>query len=162
MSKIISLEKSIKVSRKLRKEGRRIILSGGCFDILHIGHINFLKNAKKNGDFLFLLLESDESVRKLKGKGRPINSQTDRAQILASISFVDYVIILEGVLSNKDYDNLISFINPYAIAVTKNDPKIKHIKRQTQLINGKMIEVIARLPEYSSTKLISIIKTSDT
>ncbi len=67
MNKIISTEQAIKLSEKIRNEGKTIALAGGCFDILHIGHIEYLANAKKHGDVLFVFLESDENIKKIKG-----------------------------------------------------------------------------------------------
>ena len=66
MNKIVTLKKAVKISKKLKADKKTLIIGGGCFDILHLGHIKFLKNAKKQGKKLLILLESDESVRKLK------------------------------------------------------------------------------------------------
>jgi cytidyltransferase-like protein len=123
-----------------------------------MGHIKFLKNAKKQANYLFILLESDESVKKLKGEARPINSQADRAEILSAINFVDYVIPLERVLTNTEWDKLIINLNPDIIAATKDDPKIAHNKRQAKEINAKVIEVIARIENKSSTNLAKLIE----
>lgn len=157
MNKIISIKKAVKISKKLHASDKTLVLSGGCFDILHIGHIKFLKNAKKYGNSLFILLESDESVKKLKGEKRPINSINDRAEILASINFVDYVIPLEGVMTDIDYDKLIFNLKPDVITVTKNNPEVIHAKRQAKKINAKVIEVIARIENKSSTNLAKLI-----
>jgi rfaE bifunctional protein nucleotidyltransferase chain/domain len=82
LRRIIAVEKA---------RGRTIVLANGCFDLFHVGHIRYLRAAKAKGDVLVVALNSDASVRKLKGKGRPILPQKERAQILASFSFVDYV-----------------------------------------------------------------------
>ena len=157
MNKIVTLKKAVKISKKLKADKKTLIIGGGCFDILHLGHIKFLKNARKQGNVLLILLESDESVRKLKGKERPINSQIQRAEILAAITFVDYILLLNGVKSNKDYDKLIKDLNPDIIAVTKNDPNIIHNKRQAKEVGAKVLEVIARIPDKSSTNLAKLI-----
>jgi rfaE bifunctional protein nucleotidyltransferase chain/domain len=73
--------------------GRTIVLANGCFDLFHVGHIRYLRAAKEKGDILVVALNSDASVRKLKGAGRPILPQSERAEILSSFWFVDYVII---------------------------------------------------------------------
>ena len=70
------------------------VLAGGCFDVLHPGHIVFLEKAKKAGDYLVVLLESDKKIRKLKGKGRPVHSQKERAEILSALKSVDSVVCL--------------------------------------------------------------------
>ena len=157
MSKVITLKKAIKISKNLHSKKKTLVLTGGCFDILHIGHIKFLKNAKKQGNLLFVLLESDESVKKLKGKERPINAQPDRAEILSSVSFVDYVILLDGIKENAWYDKLILDLKPDIIAVTKGNLQVKHNKRQAKLVNAKVVEVIARLENKSSTNLAKLI-----
>lgn len=157
MNKIISLKKAIRISKKLHSDKKTLVISGGCFDILHLGHVKFLKNAKKQGNLLLILLESDESVKKLKGQERPINAQTERAEILAAISFVDYVILLNGIKSNDEYDKLIKDLNPDIIAVTKNDPNVIHNQRQAKQIGASVLEVIARIPNKSSTNLAKLI-----
>jgi rfaE bifunctional protein nucleotidyltransferase chain/domain len=77
----------------LRKRNRKIVFTNGCFDILHSGHIKYLESAKKRGDILIVGINSDLSVRKIKGESRPIFSQKDRAYILSALKAVDYVII---------------------------------------------------------------------
>src|SRR3990167_134264 len=119
MDKVVSIEKAIQITNHLNNQRKRIVLTGGCFDILHIGHISFLENAKKEGDVLFVLLESDESIKKLKGDNRPINNQEDRAKILESLKIVDYIIRLPYFENDKDYDKLISSLKPDIIATTK-------------------------------------------
>lgn len=88
------------------------ILIGGCFDILHIGHIKFLKKARSFGDYLIVLLESDANIKKLKGNSRPFHSQKERKEILLSLKFVDKIIILPDIVDNTFYDNLIKKIKP--------------------------------------------------
>jgi D-beta-D-heptose 7-phosphate kinase/D-beta-D-heptose 1-phosphate adenosyltransferase len=77
----------------LRRRGRKIVFTNGCFDILHLGHVKYLSRARSLGDILVVGLNSDASVRAIKGRGRPINRQADRAMVLASMYFVDYVTI---------------------------------------------------------------------
>lgn len=157
MTKILNVKKALTISQKLQEEDKAIVLSGGCFDILHIGHIEFLKQAKKYGDFLFVLLESNLQVKKLKGKDRPINSQIDRAEILASVEYVDYVVLLDRLKNNKDYDEIVTKLNPNVIAVTKGSSQIVHAKRQGRLINAKVVSVIKRINNKSTSKLAKLI-----
>ena len=91
MEKILSLKKLLKELKK--RKGRKIVFTNGCFDILHAGHVRYLKKAKSLGDMLVLGLNSDSSVRNIKGKGRPIVNQKDRAEVVSSLSPVDYVVI---------------------------------------------------------------------
>lgn len=157
MSKIVNVREAEEISKKLREKNKKIVISGGCFDILHIGHIRFLQEAKKNGDFLFVLLEDDKSVKKLKGNDRPINNQKDRAEILASLSFTDYIVLLKEMKSNKDYDQLIFKLHPNIIATTKNDLQKVHNIRQAKKINAKVVYVINRIKNKSTSNLAKII-----
>ncbi len=89
----LELNKVASFCENLRKNKKRIVFTNGCFDILHIGHVTYLSQARTLGDFLFLGLNSDASVRKLKGDDRPVQSESDRAVILLSLKFVDAVCI---------------------------------------------------------------------
>lgn len=157
MSKIINIKNAEKISKKLKEKNKIIVVTGGCFDILHIGHIKFLEKAKKQGDFLFILLENDKNVKKLKGSNRPINNQKERAQVLAALSCIDYVVLLNEMKTNKDYDNLIYKINPDIITTTKNDPQGIHNERQAKKINAKVSYVIDRIENKSTGNLAKII-----
>lgn len=81
--------------RKLRDSGRRLVVTNGCFDVLHVGHVRYLGQARALGDVLLVLLNGDASVRKLKGEGRPINPAEDRAEVLAALAAVDAVTIFD-------------------------------------------------------------------
>lgn len=78
---------------ELRREGRRLVVTNGCFDLLHAGHVTYLENARNLGDALLVGLNSDASVRRLKGEGRPVNSEQDRAQVLAALESVSAVVL---------------------------------------------------------------------
>ena len=80
---------------KLRKDGKTIVTTNGCFDILHVGHVRYLEETKKFGDVLIVALNSDKSVRRLKGEGRPINNENDRAEVLNALKSVDYVVLFD-------------------------------------------------------------------
>lgn len=91
--KIVAFSKAKALASRLRAEGKEIVFTNGCFDILHAGHVKYLKKARSLGDALILGLNSDSSVRKIKGPSRPIVSQKDRAVVVGSLSSVDYVVI---------------------------------------------------------------------
>ena len=80
---------------KLRQEGKTIVTTNGCFDILHVGHVRYLEETKKFGDVLIVALNSDASDRRLKGEGRPINNENDRAEVLNALKSVDYVVLFD-------------------------------------------------------------------
>ena len=121
----------------LRKRERKIIFTNGCFDILHIGHIKYLEKAKSFGDVLILGLNSDTSIRKLKGQNRPINTQNDRAYILAALEVVDYVVIFE---EETPYE-LINLIKP-DVLVKGGDYKDKEVIGQNIVKELKIVKFI--------------------
>ena len=92
-SKIISRAAAIEKMTRFKREGKQIVLANGCFDTLHVGHLRYLSGAKREGDLLIAAVNSDESVTRLKGPGRPILHEQARAQLVASLRDVDYVVI---------------------------------------------------------------------
>ncbi len=95
MKKYYSRKQLTKIIGEEKKQGKRIVLANGCFDLIHVGHIRYLKDAKKRGDVLVLAVNSDSSIRRLKGKGRPLLSEKERVDIIAAISYVDYITVFE-------------------------------------------------------------------
>ncbi|MFA5118225.1 MAG: D-glycero-beta-D-manno-heptose 1-phosphate adenylyltransferase [Candidatus Omnitrophota bacterium] len=91
--KIKSLRQLQKVIRSLKSQRKRIVFTNGCFDLLHYGHVKYLQDARNKGDALIVAVNSDASVRKLKGKSRPIVPEKDRARVIAGLSSVDFVVI---------------------------------------------------------------------
>lgn len=158
MNKIINVNDATKISKQLKQRGKTIVLAGGCFDILHKGHILFLKAAKRHGDSLFLLLESDESIIKRKGKGRPVNSLENRAIILSAIESVDYIILLTGVTKDEEYDRLMVKIKPDIVAMTQGDPQVDKRRRQCELVGAKLKFVIKKIENNSTTALVNQIR----
>ena len=94
--KILSLEAARRACRRARKEGRRVVFTNGCFDLLHPGHVRYLAAARAEGDLLVVGLNSDRSVRRLKGPERPVQSEDARAEVLAALQVVDHVVIFAG------------------------------------------------------------------
>lgn len=154
MSRIINIKEAVELSSKLKKQNKSIVLVGGIFDILHLGHVEFLEAAKKRGDFLFVLLESDKAAKKFKGKYRPFNNQKERADVLSALKAVDYVVMLSGALKNKDYDKIVGLISPVILATTQNDPNKKHKDRQEKLFGIKVVSVIKRVKRKSTTEIL--------
>jgi rfaE bifunctional protein nucleotidyltransferase chain/domain len=91
--KIVSRTQIKQIVEQLKNSGRKIVFTNGCFDILHIGHLELLEAARQYGDVLIVGLNSDDSVRRLKGSQRPINKEVDRARLLAALTVVDYVVV---------------------------------------------------------------------
>lgn len=159
MKKIIKYNELEKIIPQLT--GKKVLV-GGCFDLLHLGHIKFLKAAKKEGDILIIALESDKFIRKKK-KREPFHSQQQRAEILVSLKSVDLVILLPYFCPRnkkslfKNYLSLVKKISPKIIAVTENDPLLED-KRKQASICGAQIKVFPFISGFSSTDLIKKLK----
>lgn len=125
------------LSSKLHSQGKKIVFTNGCFDILHVGHVKYLEVAKSYGDVLILGLNADSSVRKLKGPTRPINTQDDRAYILASLESVDYVVIFE---EETPYE-LIKLIKPHVL-VKGGDYEGKEVVGQDIADELKLVQFV--------------------
>ncbi|MCQ2739046.1 MAG: D-glycero-beta-D-manno-heptose 1-phosphate adenylyltransferase [bacterium] len=95
MGQVLGQEEIIEVVKNGQKNGKTFVLTNGCFDILHVGHIRYLKKTKSFADYSIILLNSDKSVKAIKGESRPVNNENDRAEILSSLSCVDYVVLFE-------------------------------------------------------------------
>jgi FAD synthetase len=139
-----------------KKDKKSIVLTGGCFDIIHIGHIRFLAETHKNADILIVLLENDERVRILKGQNRPFFTQTERGCVLSALNSVDLVINLPLIKNDIGYENIISEINPQFIALTENDPIIEKKKIQAKKAGAQIIK-IPFIKTYSTSKIAEII-----
>lgn len=159
MKKILNIKQAFEIAKSIKGSGKTLVVAGGCFDILHPGHIKFLKLAKREGDFLFVLLESDENVRKIKGKSRPLNRERERAAILSSLPIVDYVVLLPVLTKNFDYDVIIKALKPDVLATTVGEEGNYHLKRQAKQINARVVYVTERFKDYSTTKFANLIKT---
>jgi len=153
MKKILEKKGIQKISRRLRAEGRKIVFTNGCFDILHAGHVRYLKQARRLGDVLIVGLNSDRSVSAIK-PGRPINSEKNRAEVLSSLASVDYVV----VFSEKTPYNLIKAVKP-DVLVKGGDWK------KEDIIGSDIAKETYSLPfvkGISSTKIIEkIIRTRE-
>jgi len=148
------LKDNINFLKKIKEENKKIVFTNGCFDILHVGHVRYLSKAKKLGNILIVGLNSDQSVKKLKGDNRPINIFEDRAMLLSSLRFVDLVIIFE----EKTPENLIKKIKP-DILVKGGDYDIKDIVGyKTVIENGGEVKVLGFQDGYSSSNYINKIK----
>lgn len=147
------LGKSIVDSAK--KLGKKIVFTNGCFDILHLGHISYLAEAKKQGDILIVGVNSDSSVKKLKGTERPINSEKDRAALLSALKSVDYTIIFE----EDTPEDLIGYLKP-SIHVKGGDYKKEDLP-ETKIVEGYGGEVVILnfIEGKSTTNIIKKMKS---
>lgn len=142
------------ILKKWRKEKQIIVFTNGCFDILHAGHIKLLKESKKLGDKLIVGLNSDESVKSLKGKNRPINNNYTRSINLAIFSFVDLIVLF----SDKTPLKLIEKISPN-ILTKGSDYSISNIVGAKKVLSsGGDVKIIPLIPNLSTTDLIKKYK----
>lgn len=141
--------------RKLRARHKRIVFTNGCFDILHVGHVNYLTRARSLGDVLVVGLNSDSSVRRLKGKARPIVTQKNRAKVLAALACVDFIVMF----NNPTPFNLIKAIKP-DVLVKGGDWKAKDIVggRFVKSCSGR-VKSLPYVKGFSTKALIRKIKS---
>lgn len=150
---IVSRKEIKKIAENLHNQNKKIVFTNGCFDILHRGHIEYLKEAKKLGDVLIIGLNSDNSVKKIKGDNRPINSEEDRAEILSQLKPVDFVVIFN---EDTPYE-LIKSIVP-DILVKGGDWKIEEIIGSDIVIkNGGKVKSLKYFPTSSTSNIIKKI-----
>jgi len=145
-----------KLINRIRQEGKTIVTTNGCFDILHVGHVRYLEETKKFGDVLIVALNSDKSVRALKGEGRPINNEKDRAEVLNGLKSVDYVVLFD----ENSPAELLAEIKPdvHTKGADYNEdtlPEAKIIKE-----NGGRLEFIQFVPGKSTTSTIEKINAN--
>ena len=146
-------KENLNAINNLKSEKKKIVFTNGCFDLLHVGHIRYLSNAKKLGDFLIVGLNSDESVKILKGQNRPINQFEDRAMLLSALRSVDLVIMFE----EQTPENLINKVVPNVL-VKGGDYDIEDIAGyHTVIKNGGKVRTLDFYKGYSSTNYIKKI-----
>ena len=134
----------------VKLHSQKIVFTNGCFDVLHFGHVQYLLEARKLGDLLVVGLNSDASVRRLKGESRPINGENERAFVLAALEFVDYVVVFEEDTPKK----LIETVRP-DVLVKGGDYQIENIVGADFVMqNGGTVTTIPFVEGFSSTRII--------
>jgi len=144
MGEDVTAEKLTEILKDLKQKNKTIVTTNGCFDILHVGHVRYLKQTKALGDVLIIALNTDRSVRALKGPKRPLNSENDRAEVLAALECVDYVVLFDEDTPAELLDKIKPDIHakggdynidtlPEAKIITKNGGRVVFIP----LVEGK-------------------------
>ena len=150
---IVSLPELVPIVAGLKQAGRRIVFTNGCFDILHVGHVRYLKSAKALGGALIVGLNSDKSVKRIKGDKRPIVPERERAEVLSSIRFVDYVVLFD----EPDPYNTIAAIKP-DILVKGGDWSLENIVgRDIVESYGGEVHTLPFIEGASSSRMIEDI-----
>ena len=154
MGYVISRAEAKKLVQELKEQNKSIVFTNGCFDILHIGHVRYLKESAKFADIMIIGLNSDSSVKRLKGETRPINNESDRAELLSELGFVDYVVIFE----EDSPVNLLDEIKP-DIYTKGADYTLETLpEAPTVLKNGGRVEFIDLVVGKSTTNVIKKIE----
>ena len=139
----------------LKLHQQKIVFTNGCFDVLHFGHVHYLLEARKLGDILVVGLNSDDSVRRLKGPGRPINGEKERAFVLAALGCVDYVVLFE----EDTPENLIKAVRPDVLVKGGDYALDQIVGADFVRQNGGIVTTIPFVEGYSSTHVIEQLKT---
>ncbi len=154
IDKIVSRECLKKEISRLKYIGKRIVSTSGCFDILHSGHVEYLEEAKKRGDILVVMLNSDSSVQQLKGKSRPIVTQMDRAAVIAGLAAVDYVCIFDEITPCA----LIEEIKP-DLVIKGGDYQGEHIPEMDAVaVYGGKVAYVLLVEGRSTTSIVKKIE----
>jgi len=138
----------------LRKEGKKIAFTNGCFDILHVGHVRYLREAKKAGDILVLALNSDSSVRAIKGEERPLVSEEERAEVIAALEFIDFVTIFPELTPLE----LINYLKPDILIKGGDWTEDKVVGREEVKKWGGHVAIIPEVEGKSTTNIVEKIK----
>ncbi len=152
-SKIYSLEELEYILKEKKERGMKTVFTNGCFDILHVGHTRYLAQAKEKGDILVVGLNSDESIKSLKGEKRPLICEEERAEMLSNLEMVDYITIFSQTTANS----IISFLKP-DIYVKGGDYKIEELPeaKEVKKYNGR-VELVSEIKGASTTEIVQDI-----
>lgn len=152
--KILEAQKLLSQMKQWKEAGETIVFTNGCFDILHLGHVDYLEKAAAKGTKLIVAINTDTSVKKLKGAGRPVNNEYARARLLAALAFVDAVTFF----SEDTPENIIKTLLP-DVLIKGSDYSISNIVgADTVMRNGGKVETIDLVAGYSTTNIINQFK----
>jgi D-glycero-beta-D-manno-heptose 1-phosphate adenylyltransferase len=151
--KIKTLEELKAVTQHLRASGRTVVFVNGCFDLLHVGHVRYLQHARALGDVLILGVNSDACVAALKGKGRPLQPEADRIEILASLECVDYILLFDA----PTVDDILKALKPDIHAKGTDYSEESVPERETVLAYGGRVAIAGDPKDHSTRDLIQTI-----
>ena len=152
--KLKSVGELSEIAAQARAKGRTVVFTNGCFDLLHRGHVHMLREAKRQGDLLIVAMNSDSSVKAIKGPSRPIMPESDRVELIAAMEMVDYVVVYD----EPDPYNLIAAIKPNVLAKGGDWSPDKIIGADIVEQHGGRVAVIPYLEGFSTTEIIERIK----
>jgi len=154
MGEVVSLEELKEIVAKERAAGKKIVFTNGCFDLIHIGHVRYLQEAKKKGDLLIVAVNSDRSMKKLKGEGRPIVPEEERAEILSAFAGVDYVVIF----SEETRAGIIDALRPDVLVKGSDYRKEDIVGRETVEAGGGEVVTVPLVERHSTKELLEKIR----
>jgi len=152
-AKIKEEEELASIVSELRGKGKRVVFTNGCFDLIHPGHTTYLEAAREKGDYLIVAINSDKSVREIKGEKRPILTQNERAVVVSALSCVDFVVIFDDL----DPERLIASILPNVLVKGADWPMEQIIGRESVTKNGGHVFRIPIVPNSSTTNIVEKI-----
>jgi rfaE bifunctional protein nucleotidyltransferase chain/domain len=146
----LTLDEAVQLADRLRADRKRIVLANGCFDLLHVGHVRYLRAARKLGDVLFVGINSDAAVARLKGRGRPLMPAAERAEILLALREVDHVVVFE----EDTADRLVAALRPHVHAKGTDYRADSVPEAATVQKVGGRVEIVGDPKDHSSRDLI--------
>lgn len=149
--KIKTLEEMLQVRSELRAQGRKLVFTNGCFDLLHVGHVRYLNQARALGDALVVAINSDRSVRENKGEGRPLVPEAERAEVLSALACVDYVTIFD----ERTPQSVIDAIVPDVLVKGADWGLSEIVGRETVEEAGGVVRNITLVPGRSTTSIVA-------
>jgi rfaE bifunctional protein nucleotidyltransferase chain/domain len=153
MGRVLDLEGARAVADKARAAGRRVVLANGCFDLLHVGHVRYLEDARALGDLLIVGVNGDDAVRRLKGSGRPLMPAVERAEMLAALRAVDHVVVFE----DDTADRLVALLRP-AVHAKGTDYTAESVpERASVLAAGGRVAIAGDAKQHSTRDVIAEI-----
>jgi D-glycero-beta-D-manno-heptose 1-phosphate adenylyltransferase len=153
MGRVLDLEGARAVAEKARAAGRRVVLANGCFDLLHVGHVRYLEDARALGDLLIVGVNGDDAVRRLKGPGRPLMPAVERAEMLAALRAVDHVVVFD----DDTADGLIALLRP-AVHAKGTDYTTESVpERASVLAAGGQVAIAGDAKQHSTRDVIAEI-----
>jgi rfaE bifunctional protein nucleotidyltransferase chain/domain len=155
-TKIVSLDELRMISKKLAAAKNKLVVTNGCFDLLHVGHVRYLQAARKLGDVLVVGINGDASVKALKGPGRPINCEADRAEVLAALSCVDFVTIFSDVRATHLFEAARPSV--YVKGGDYNKNTLDSSERAVLEDMGARIQILPFEDGYSTSRIIQRLR----
>lgn len=154
--RIVMAEELSGIRDRMDAAGQRLVFTNGCFDLLHAGHVRYLQQARELGDALAVGLNSDRSVRELKGEGRPVNTQDDRAEVLAALGCVDFVVIFDG----KRATDVLRAVRPhiYAKGGDYTPESLDTGEREALSAAGAEVRILPLVPGRSTTSVVERLR----